>query len=182
MQKATCLTNNRGTNRHWNNTKRPCGFWLEVTIVGRFIYESLHKILAGTFSTGHKLRGPLRRGDCYKRFGRIRFEIYALSNLVTLFTFFWIVFIVNNFLGNSFITDFPITSAHYTNILVNLWTFLPKMTTLFSNVFNYRVSILRLSPLLPSNKCKFKTCLQIIPLPPPRPVWLFQYKRNPSFK
>ena len=48
---------NRGKIRHWDNTKWPFGRCLEVTAVGRFLYESLTLNLARTFFTDRKSGG-----------------------------------------------------------------------------------------------------------------------------
>lgn len=85
---------------------------------------------------------------------------------------------VNKFSENSFITDFPIISAHSNHISIKLWIFPLNRTTLFWNIYCH-VSLLNLSFLLSLDKCGFKIRL---PITPPRSVLLIHYKRNPYLK
>ena len=73
---------------------------------------------------------------------------------------------VNKFSENSFITDFPIISAHSNHISIKLWIFPLNRTTLFWNIYCH-VSLLNLSFLLSLDKCGFKIRL---PITPPRSV------------
>ena len=62
------------------------------------------------------------------------------------------------------------------SISINSCNELSKTQFFPVSIVNSRVSVLRLSFLLPSDEGEFKICL---PITPPRPMWLFYYKRKP---